>query len=165
MKAAYLSYRKVGLSPKDVWDKIASHVGLTEQQRVALEPFDGQYGRSLFAVKAVANGAESIQEALRESFQLRKESTQKSQLAEASTEMVTAVARILNLPNTNHLNGGAYLDSYIETNPRQRCSLGSTFGEADDLISDNMPPGTKVQMFSNRLPGGISAEPKDKQIQ
>lgn len=160
LKAAYLSYREAGLSPKDVWDKIASHVGLTDQQREALEPFNGQYGRSLFAAKAVVNGVESIQGALRESFQLRKESTQKSQLTEASTEMVTAVARMLNLPNTNHLNGGAHLDSYIETNPKQRCSLGSTFGETDDLISDNMPPGTKVQMFSNRLPGGISAEPK-----
>jgi CRISPR-associated protein Csc3 len=160
LKAAYLSYREAGLLPKDVWDKIASHIGLTEQQRVALEPFNGQYGRSLFAAKAVANGGESIQAALRESFQLRKESSQKSQVSEASTEIVTAVARMLNLPNINHLNGGDYLDSYIETNPRQRCSLGSTFGETDDLISDNMPPGTKVQMFSNRLPGGISAEPK-----
>ncbi|WP_009632562.1 hypothetical protein [Synechocystis sp. PCC 7509] len=160
LKAAYLSYRETGLSPKDVWDKIASHVGLTEQQRTALEPFNGQYGRSLFAAKAVVNGNESIIAALHESFQLRKESTQKSQFAEASTEMVTAVARMLNLPNTNYLNGGAYLDSYIETNPRQRCSLGSTLGETDDLISDNMPPGTKVQIFSNRLPGGISSEPK-----
>jgi CRISPR-associated protein Csc3 len=160
LKAAYLSYREAGLLPKDVWDKIGIHVGLTEQQRTALEPFNGQYGRSLFAAKAVANGDESIQEALRESFQLRGESSQKSQISEASTEMVTAVARMLNLPNTNHLNGGDYLDAYIETNPRQRCSLGSTFSETDDLISDNMPPGTKVQMFSNRLPGGISSEPK-----
>lgn len=159
LKAAYLSYRETGLSPKDVWDKIATHVGLTEQQRTALEPFNGQYGRSLFAAKSVVNGDESILAALRESFQLRGDS-QKSQVSEASTEIVTAVARMLNLPNTNHLNGGDYLDSYIETNPRQRCSLGSTFGETDDLISDNMPPGTKVQMFSNRLPGGISAEPK-----
>ena len=159
LKAAYLSYREAGLSPKDVWDKIGIHVGLTEQQRLALEPFNGQYGRSLFAAKAVANGDESILAALRESFQLRGDS-QKSQISEASTEMVTAVARMLNLPNTNHLNGGDHLDAYIETNPRQRCSLGSTFGETDDLISDNMPPGTKVQMFSNRLPGGISSEPK-----
>jgi CRISPR-associated protein Csc3 len=60
MKAAYLSYREAELSPKAAWDRIATHVGLSPEQRTALEPFNAQYGRSLFAVKAVARGIESV---------------------------------------------------------------------------------------------------------
>lgn len=160
LKAAYLSYRKTGLSTKDVWDKIASHVGISEVQRAALEPFDGQYGRPLFAAKAVTKGIEGIESALRESFQLRKESAQTSETSEVSEEAIAAVARSLSLPIATRWNGFEELDAYIEANPRKRCSLGSTLGETDELISANMPPGTKVQAFSNRLPGGISAEPK-----
>jgi len=52
------------------------------------------------------------------------------------------------------------LTAYVEANPRQRCSLGATSVLVDELISNKMPPGTKVQAFSNRLPGGMSAEPK-----
>lgn len=160
LKAAYLSYREVGTNPKEVWDKIARHAGISEQQRVVLEPFNGQYGRPLFAAKAAVRGVEGVQDALRESLLMRRESTQKIQTSEASPEMVAAIARMLNLPATNRLFEVEDLNAYVEANPRQRCSLGSTFGDTDDLISDNMPPGTKVQAFSNRLPGGISAEPK-----
>ncbi len=163
LKAAYLSYREVGLNPKDVWDKIAAHVGISEQQRQALEIFNGQYGRPLFAAKGAVNGIKGIKEALRESFQLRKEGKQTSQVAEASEaseEMITAASRMLNLPIHSKLDGLKELNAYIDANPKQRCSLGSTSSEIDDLISDNMPPGTKVQAFSNRLPGGINAEPK-----
>ncbi|HEY9847973.1 MAG TPA: hypothetical protein V6D28_00825 [Leptolyngbyaceae cyanobacterium] len=160
LKAAYLSYREAGINTKEVWDRIANHLGISEQQRTVLESFNAQYGRPLFAAKAAVKGLEGIQEALRESFQMRKENTENPQSAEVSEEMLTAVARILSLPNTNCFNGIDDLNAYIEANPRKRCSLGATIGDAEDLISDNMPPGTKVQVFSNRLPGGISAEPK-----
>lgn len=160
LKAAYLSYREAGLSPKEVWDKIAHHTGISEQQRLAIEPFNGQYGRPLFAVKAAVTGIDGIKSALQESFQLRKESTATSEEIEVSEDMVVAVNRILNLPSVIQLNGINDLNAYIESNPKQRCSLGSTSTNINELISDNMPPGTKVQAFSNRLPGGISAEPK-----
>ncbi|MGI2906989.1 CRISPR-associated protein Csc3 [Tolypothrix sp. VBCCA 56010] len=160
LKAAYLSYREAGLNPKDVWDKIASYTGISELKRAALEAFNGQYGRPLFAAKAAVKGMEGIQDALRDSFQMRKENSQSTKASTASPEMIATVARVLNLPNSNCLIRVEDLDAYIEANPKQRCSLGSTFGETDELISDNMPPGTKVQAFSNRLPGGISAEPK-----
>ncbi len=160
LKAAYLSYREARLNPKEVWDKIANHVGISEQQRVAIEPFNGQYGRPLFAAKAAQKGLEGILEALRESFQLRKETTPKPEASEASEEMISAVVRILSLPIAIRWNGIDELNAYVEANPRKRCSLGSTLSETDELFSDNMPPGTKVQVFSNRLPGGSSAEPK-----
>nr|WP_317106886.1 hypothetical protein [Chroococcidiopsis sp. SAG 2025] len=160
LKAAYLSYREVGLSSKEVWNKIAYHTGISEQQRIALEPFNGQYGRPLFAAKAAIKGIEGIKEALKESFQLRKESTQFSEDIEVSEEMIVAVNRMVNLPFTVRLNGVSDLNAYTEVNPKRRCFLGSTSTEIDELISANMPPGTKVQAFSNRLPGGINAEPK-----
>jgi CRISPR-associated protein Csc3 len=160
LKAAYLSYREAGISPKEVWNKIAYRVGISQQFIAAIEPFNGQYGRPLFAAKAAQKGLEGILEALRESFQLRKESTHKQEASEASEEIVAAVARILSLPIAIKWNGIDELNAYIEANPRKRCSLGSTFSETDDLVSGNMPPGTKVQVFSNRLPGGSSAEPK-----
>ncbi|HBK98308.1 MAG TPA: CRISPR-associated protein Csc3 [Microcoleaceae bacterium UBA10368] len=160
LKAAYLSYREAGINPKEVWDKISSHVGISQQQRAAIEPFNGQYGRPLFAAKAAQKGLEGILEALRESFQLRKESTHKPEISEASEEIIAAVAKTLSLPIALQWNGIDELNAYIEANPRKRCSLGSTFTETDDLVSGNMPPGTKVQVFSNRLPGGSSAEPK-----
>ncbi|MBK1988800.1 CRISPR-associated protein Csc3 [Sphaerospermopsis aphanizomenoides BCCUSP55] len=160
LKAVYLSYREAGLNPKEVWDKIAHHTGISEHQRLALEPFNGQYGRPLFAAKAAINGIEGINEALKESFQLRNNSTETSEEIEVSEEMILAVNRMVNLPFANQLIGINDLSSYVEANPRQRCSLGSTSSDIDELISANMPPGTKVQAFSNRLPGGISAEPK-----
>lgn len=160
LKAAYLSYREAGLNPKEVWDKIAHHTGISEHQRIALEPFNGQYGRPLFAAKAAIKGIEGINEALKESFQLRNNSTETSEEIEVSEEMILAVNRMVNLPFATQLIGINDLSSYVEANPRQRCSLGATSSEIDELISANMPPGTKVQAFSNRLPGGISAEPK-----
>lgn len=160
LKAAYLSYREAGVSPKEVWDTIATHVGISDKQRAVLEPFNGQYGRPLFAAKAAIEGIEGIQNALRESFQMRRESNQATQASEASEEMVTAVARMVNLPVISRLNGMDELNAYVEANPKQRCSLGSISNDTQELLSDNMPPGTKVQVFSNRLPGGISAEPK-----
>lgn len=170
LKAAYLSYRETGLSPQDVWYKIAEDTGISEEQRIILEEFNGQYGRPLFAVKGVVKGIEGIESALRESFELRKEirkkanqeNTEESEADEVSQEIIAAVSKMLNLPIATKLDGAKYLADYIEANPKQRCSLGSSSSEINDLISDNMPPGTKVQAFSNRLPGGISAEPKRK---
>ncbi|MBW4603561.1 MAG: CRISPR-associated protein Csc3 [Calothrix sp. FI2-JRJ7] len=159
LKAAYLSYREAKLSPKDAWDKIAAHTGISPEQLTALEQFNGQYGRPLFAAKAVSTGMEGIQAALRESLELRKGNTQQSDLSEASEEMVAAVSRMLNLPSASKVDGHSYLEAYIEA-PNQRCSLGSNSNDINELISANMPPGTKVQAFSNRLPGGTSSEPK-----
>jgi CRISPR-associated protein Csc3 len=160
LKATYLSYREAGLNSKEVWNRIAQHTGISEQERKVIEAFDALYGRPLFAAKAVRKGIEGIQEALKESFELRKEDNQQSENSEASEEMVTFVTRTLNLSVASKFDGFKDLDAYIEASPKQRCSLGSTSNNIDDLISNNMPPGTKVQAFSNRLPGGISAEPK-----
>ena len=162
LKAAYLSYRKVKpeITPNQVWDIIARHVGLSDTQRAALEPFDSQFGRPLFAAKAIADGLVGIKEALRESIQMRRRSEQEEEEVEVPEEIVAAVAKTLSLPIAIQSNGIDELNAYIEANPRKRCSLGSTFSETDDLVAPNMPPGTKVRVFSNRLPGGSSAEPK-----
>ncbi|MBD0347300.1 MAG: CRISPR-associated protein Csc3, partial [Coleofasciculus sp. Co-bin14] len=155
MKAAYLSYREAELSPKAAWDRIATHVGLSPEQRTALEAFNAQYGRSLFAVKAVARGIESVRATLEDSFQLRQ-----TENVDVSEDLIIAVRRLLNFSSATDWKRFAELTAYVEANPRQRCSLGATSAQVDELISNKMPPGTKVQAFSNRLPGGMSAEPK-----
>lgn len=156
LKAAYLSYREAELSPKDAWDRISTQAGISPEQRSALEPFNAQYGRSLFAAKAVEGGIEKIHTILQDSFQLRQGEDPES----ISEELVLAVQRLLNLGSNTKWQGFAELTAYSEANPRQRCSLGAMMAEVDELISNKMPPGTKVQAFSNRLPGGMSAEPK-----
>ena len=158
LKAAYLSYREAELSPKDAWDRIATHAGLSPEQRSALEPFNAQYGRSLFAAKAVQGGIEKIHTILEDSFLLRQ--SEETDPENVSDQLVVAVRRLLNLNSNTKWQGFAELSSYSEANPRQRCSLGAMMVEVDELISNKMPPGTKVQAFSNRLPGGMSAEPK-----
>lgn len=161
LKAAFVSYRKVkpDIPVDQVWDRLAAHVGLSEQQRQALQPFDEQYGRSLLAAKAVTNGIEGIQSALMESLEMRRGSTSsESEEVEVSEELLALVAKTLNLPRANRLARFEELDSYTQVNPRQRCSLGPTVRKTEDLAS--MPVGTKVQVFSNRLPGGLIAEPK-----
>lgn len=156
LKAAYLSYREAELSPKEAWDHIAIHTGLSPEQRNALEPFNAQYGRCLFAAKAVSKGVESIRILLEDSFQLRQtESTD-----EVSQDLQFSAQRLLNLTRDTDWKGFVELTAYSEANPRQRCSLGAMTATVDELISNKMPPGTKVQSFSNRLPGGMSAEPK-----
>jgi CRISPR-associated protein Csc3 len=156
LKAAYLSYREAELSPKDAWDRIATHAGMSPEQRNALEPFNPQYGRSLFAAKAVSGGIETIHAILNDSFQLR----QNDDIGDVAEDLVLAVRRLLNLARNTSWQGFSELVAYAEANPRQRCSLGAMTAEVDELISNKMPPGTKVQAFSNRLPGGMSAEPK-----
>jgi CRISPR-associated protein Csc3 len=155
LKAAYLSYREADLNPKVAWDRIASHVGFSLEQRAALEPFNAQYGRSLFAAKAIANGIEGIRAALQDSFQLRQVED-----VDVSENLVKAVRQLLNLSSSATWNRFDQLIAYVGANPRQRCSLGATSTQIDELISNKMPPGTKVQAFSNRLPGGMIAEPK-----
>ena len=156
LKAAYLSYREANLSPKDAWDRIAEQVGLTPEQRVALEPFNPQYGRCLFAAKGIARGQEAIAPLLRDSFQLRQtEDTSVPQF------LINAAAQLLNFGRPSTWECSAELTNYIEANPRQRSSLGPTStAQIEELISAKMPPETKVQAFSNRLPGGMIAEPK-----
>ncbi|QQE67712.1 hypothetical protein GFS31_44250 (plasmid) [Leptolyngbya sp. BL0902] len=156
LKAAYLSYREAALSPKDAWDRIAEQVGLTPDQRSALEAFNAQYGRCLFAAKAVPQGQAAIAPLLRDSFQLRQ-----TEDTSVPSELVNAVAQLLNFADPSTWQGWSELTSYIEANPRLRCSLGPTStAQVEELISAKMPPETKVQSFSNRLPGGMSAEPK-----
>ncbi|MBD2102394.1 CRISPR-associated protein Csc3 [Leptolyngbya sp. FACHB-261] len=160
MKAAYLSYREVQpkLSPIQVWDKIAAHTGLSEQQRAALDPFDALYGRALFAAKASSNKLAGIIAALQDSLELRKGEASSTEI-EVSEEMIAAVQRSLSCPFVKNMAGSSELAAYIEANPRQRCSLGATVSETAALSSDQMPIGTKVQMFSNRLPGGMTSDP------
>jgi CRISPR-associated protein Csc3 len=160
MKAAYLSYREVEpeLTPKEVWDRIATHAGLSEQQRLALESFDALYGRSLFAAKSSPHGMQGVIAALQESLELRK-GEPKSEDAAVSEEMVVAVRRSLSCAFVKNVTGSSELTTYTEANPRQRCSLGATASETSALSSDKMPIGTKVQMFSNRLPGGMGSDP------
>jgi len=161
LKAVFVSYRKVKpeISVDQAWDKIANHVGLSEQQRQALQPFDEQYGRSLLAAKAITKGIEGVKAALMESLEMRKGSTNsESEEVEASEELIALVARTLNLPSANRLPGFSELDAYAKANPRQRCSLGATVSGTEDVAA--MPVGTKVQVFSNRLPGGLIAEPR-----
>lgn len=160
MKAAYLSYREVEpeLNPKQVWDRIAAHAGLSEPQRLALEPFDALYGRSLFAAKSAPTGIQGVIAALQESLELRNGETQSGHM-DVSEEMITAVQRSLSCPFVKNTPDSSELAAYIDANPRQRCSLGATTSETSALSSDKMPIGTKVQMFSNRLPGGMTSDP------
>ena len=157
LKTAYLSYREANLSPKDAWDRIGELIELSSEQRIALEPFNAQYGRCLFAAQIAKNrGMEGIQAILQDSFQLRHKDSNDN----VSEDLVTAVQSLLNLPVLNNWQGGKELTAYIEANPRERCSLGTTSFQVSELVSNQMPPSTKVQSFSNRLPGGMSAEPK-----
>jgi CRISPR-associated protein Csc3 len=161
LKAAYLSYRKVvpELSPKQVWDQIAIHAGFSAQQRAALEPFDAQYGRSLFAAKAVTTGLEGVKAAVQESLEMRRDSLHQQKGVDVSEEVIAAIKQTLNLPLGRSLNSSSELTAYVDSNPRQRCSLGPTSNEeAKDL--ESMPIGTKVQVFSNRLPGGMTGDPR-----
>ncbi len=99
LKAAYLSYRQTGMNTDEVWDKIANHIGLSQEQRIALEPFNPQYGRCLFAASAIQRGMEGIEKSLLESFQMRSESTPDSSRDQISPEMCFAVSCMLNLPS------------------------------------------------------------------
>ena len=159
LKAAYLSYREIEppMSPKQVWDRLAHHAGLSEPQRLALEPFDPLYGKALFAAKTAPQGMDGAIAALIESLEMRQGGSQDGD--EVSEEMLDAVRRALNCPVVKPIVGGMELDAYINANPRQRCSLGATIGETSALGSDKMPLGTKIQMFSNRLPGGMTSDP------
>jgi CRISPR-associated protein Csc3 len=160
MKAAYLSYREVvpPLPPKDVWERIANHAGLSAEQKLALEPFDALYGKALFAAKASPKEMEGVFAALTESLEMRQGVTGEEGI-EVDEEMLIAVRRSITCPGIQPVMGANELTAYIEANPRQRCSLGATIGETAALGSDKMPIGTKIQLFSNRLPGGMTSDP------
>ncbi len=156
LKCIYTSYCDAGLNPKEAWDEIAKYIGLTPEQRTALEPFNSRFARCLFAAKvAKAQGMTAIQAALRHSFTLRQ-----TEATEVSAERMEAVRRLLNLSQGVQWQGFSELETYINAKPDQRSSLGTTDSQVDKLISSQMPVGTKVQSFSNRLPGGMAAEPK-----
>jgi CRISPR-associated protein Csc3 len=140
MKAAYLSFREVipSLSTKDVWQRIATHAGLSAEQQVALEPFDALYGRALFAAKASPKEMEGVFAALTESLEMRKGGGSDHETIEVSEEMLIAVRRAISCPGIQPVMGTNELTAYIEANPRQRCSLGATIGETVALGSDKM---------------------------
>jgi CRISPR-associated protein Csc3 len=160
LKAAYLSYREGSPqpSPPDVWQTIGHHVGLSDEHLRALEPFDPLYGKALFAAQAAKHQMEGVQAALADSFALRQAGGD-AETTGASEELQRAVRRSLSLPGMPPILGGAELLAYVEASPKQRCCLGATLGETAPLGSDQMPIGTKIQMFSNRLPGGMSGDP------
>lgn len=162
LKAAFVSYRKIKpeISVNQVWDKIAGHVGLSEQQCQVLQSFSAEYGRSLLAAGAITKGMEGIEKALTDSLELRRTSHEDSEESEVDEELIQLAYRTLNLPNANFLRGFDELNAYVEASPKKRCSLGSTINETNEMLSAAMPIGTKVQVFSNRLPGGTTAEPK-----
>ncbi|HAO11757.1 MAG TPA: CRISPR-associated protein Csc3 [Planktothrix sp. UBA8407] len=160
LKAAYLSYRQIKpeLSTHQVWEKIGVHVGFDPEQLSALEAFDAQYGRPLFAARAIQTGLDGVKAAILESLQMRKDCLQQQNGADVSEELIEAVAQTLNCPFVSGLDLSKELTAYINANPRERCSLGPTKSETEDLAE--MPTGTKVQVFSNRLPGGMSSDPR-----
>lgn len=161
LKGVFISYGQVKpqMSSDQRWDKIATHVGLSEEQNQALRAFNAEYGRSLLAAGAVTKGFEGIKSALMDSLEMRVGTTSsRSKEAKAPEDLVALARKILNLPCDNHLSGFNELDAYIQAKPKQRCSLGPTVSKTKDLAT--MPVGTKVQVFSNRLPGGLRAEPK-----
>ena len=159
LKAAYLSYREVKpkLLPEKVWDIIVEYTGLSKIQRITLDSFDPLYGRPLFAAKALTKGIDGVIASLRHSLELRKISQQEPKGSDIPEEFINAVNRTLNYQLASVFKGGEELDAYVNANPRQRCSLGLTYGKTQNLAS--MPIGTKVQVFSNRLPGGMYGDP------
>jgi CRISPR-associated protein Csc3 len=163
LKAAYVSYRQVkpSITPNHVWRKIASHMRLSDEQCQALEGFEVQYGRCLFAVKASEQGMSGVQEALKESFQMRlmQKSEDEADL-DVSDTLVNAVRYLINLPvSLRKQSFFNELSAYIEADPNERSSLGSIRAEISKLRKPQMPPETKVQVFSNRLQGGSSKDP------
>ncbi|XHX78535.1 MAG: hypothetical protein RBJ76_00930 [Stenomitos frigidus ULC029] len=163
LKAALVSYRQVKpeISPKVSWQKICKHMGLSHEQTVALEIFEEQYGRCLFAVKASREGMKGVEASLRESFELRGGifGDVQVEVEKVSERFVNAVKCFLNLPALQKQNFFEELSNYIEARPNQRSSLGSIRSDVSQLKQPQMPPETKVQMFSNRLRGGASGDP------
>lgn len=175
LKMLYLSDRAAGLSAAAAWDCIAESVGLTPEQRQAIEPFNPQYGRCLFAASGVRGAdtaleaaMETISSALEASFERRRANDEADSDDDTSGDFIRAVRELLDVPDFRpdpspaRFNGFEHLSAYIEARPDGRCSLGATAesSAAIELISNNMPPGTKVQAFSNRLAGGKTSEPK-----
>ena len=160
LKAVYVSFRQIQPkpTPDQVWNSIAEFTGITQEQRQALEVFEPQYGRCLFAAKAAKNGMTGIQSALRESFRRRLNSSEKSNdnLPEA---LIKAVKDYLNLPFPQSNNFYQELQNYIHGNASQRSSIGAIRSSVQKLRAPQMPPETKVQMFSNRLAGGSNGDP------
>jgi len=162
LKAAYVSYRSIQPKPttKEVWQKINNHLGLSKEQSEALEAFDPQYGRCLFAVKASPKGMDGVRAALEESFKMRCASTTDNKTEQKSEKKyINAVNYFLNLPISYHEDFFDELLTYINAKPKERSSLGSIRSSVHQLKKPQMPPETKVQMFSNRLAGGFNGDP------
>lgn len=192
LKACYLSYRRANLSPDEVWDRISELTNMSSEKRQGLQPFEAQFGRCLFATRAIRrkilseNGeneylelpsSESIVKneiprLLKDSFSLRLNNESKegdsANVSLACSSLIQKAKQLLNIddkPSSWH--GNDELSSYIEADSRKRCSMGPTFGlsPVEEIVSSKVPIGTKVQSFSNRLPGGALFEPKRRATQ
>ena len=161
LKAVYNSYRAAGIKTQKVWEIIGNIVGLSAEQIKALEPFDPLYGRCLFAAKTVneSGGMNIVISALRDSFDKRLENNLSNSTSEVSDEIILEVSKVLNLPSEISWQENNELENYINADSKQRCSLGATYGKVEKLKKPKMPLDTKVQMFSNRFPGGDDDEP------
>jgi CRISPR-associated protein Csc3 len=160
LKAAYLSYRAANIDVNHAWQKIGQTIGLSHEQTQALESFDGQYGRPLFAVTA-SKGYEQALVAFQQSLDERR-AMQKSEKAANSVDNSFAlkayIQRVLSWPTEHQVNWRELLHQYVQASSRS--SLGATEENLSELSSADFPIGTKVQVFSNRLPGGKTSEPK-----
>ncbi len=164
IKAIYRSYRAAKLTPEKSWDRILDLLEIQPKYKELLKPFDVEHGRCLFAATLVNGGIVSIHRALKDSFELRQETDTKVVSEEIENRLIEATKKLLNLPSHSSVQGIDELNAYIEASPSKRCSLGVTTRDVNKLISRKMPMGekklTKVQVFSNRLPGGMDGEPK-----
>jgi len=163
LKAAYLSYRRADLDVETSWRKIGQQIGLNEKQLEALQAFDGQYARPLFAATA-SQGLDAALESLKSSLQLRREqqSNSQSEAEESTHEWLDYICQTVSWPVALNYDWQSVLNIYIKAGKDKYCSLGATHGDVQDLSSSDFPKGTKVQVFSNRLAGGRSGDPKRK---
>lgn len=162
LKAAYLSYRKANIDVEEAWKRLGVKIGLSEIQSEALQAFDGQYGRPLFAATS-SRGLEAALVAVQDSLTLRQQQMLSSQeTCERPSTWETYVHQAVSWPIPTPQNWQAFLNAYIDAGKDKRCSLGATQGEVQSLNSSDFPRGTKVQIFSNRLLGGRAGDPKRK---
>lgn len=161
LKAAFISYGQAQPSMKNAkkrWERVFEHTGISKEKQAILKEFEPQYAIPLLAANAVVGGRESIKAALLDSINLRKLSS----TTFVSQDMFDLTRQCLQLPKDKAAINFHELDNYIKATATQRCSLGVTGNNYENIKSAHMPLGTKVQVFSNRLAGGRESEPGRK---